>query len=144
MHLRAPSYPAVVPVGVLRGARPADDEDPVPREAQRLSEAAVEVGWQVMVTVASATGSKSRRAPAPEDDRKHRKWIMEPYDYEMITVAVRMLNPGLEMRVAIWKDGAFDCGLRLLPTGLIKVDAATVKDLSGSPDPDRGQHRPDD
>jgi len=140
--LRAPSYPAVVPVDVLVGARPTVDEDAVPREATRLAERAVEAGWQVVVTVATARGSRRVREPAPPEDK--RRFVMVPRDYEMVTVAVRLLNPGQEMRVAIWKDGAFDTGLRLLPEGLIKVGAADIKDLGGSPTAGIGHHRVDD
>jgi len=140
--LRAPSYPAVVPVGVITGARTPLDTDQMPREAVRLSERAVEAGWQVVVTYAEATGTKNRRAPAPPED--HRKWVMEPYSYVSSSVAVRLLNPGVEMRIAIWRDGAFDMGLRLLPEGLIKVGAADIKDLGGSVNAGSGQHRLDD
>lgn len=140
--LRAPSYPAVVPVDVIRGARPADDEDKMPAEAQRLSERAVEAGWQVLVTVASARETRKRRVPVPEEDG--RKYAMEPYDAEIPTVAVRLLNPGVEMRIAIWRDGVFDVGLRLLPQGLVKVGAAEIKDLGGSSTAGSGQHRRDD
>ena len=140
--LRAPSYPAVVPVDVLVGARASQDTDSTPKEAQRLAERAVEAGWQVLVTYAEARGTKNRRAPAPPEDK--RKWVMEPYEYVSSTVAVRLLNPGVEMRIAIWRDGEFDVGLRLLPEGLIKVGAADVKDLSGSPAAGERQHRLDD
>lgn len=137
-HLRAPSYPAVVPVDVITGARPLLDSDAVPREAQRLAERATEAGWQVLVTYSEATGTHRRRMPAPAEDK--RQWIMEPYACLIPAVAVRLLNPGIEMRIAIWRDGKFDVGLRLLPDGLIKVSADTIKDLSGSPTPDREQH----
>ena len=140
--LRAPSYPAVVPVDVLTGARPSLDSDPTPKEAQRLAERAVEAGWQVLVTYAEATGTKNRRAPAPPEDK--RKWVMEPYEYVSTSVAVRLLNPGVEMRIAIWVDGEFATGLRLLPEGLIKVGAIDVKDLGGSPTAGIRQHRRDD
>lgn len=141
-HLRAPSYPAVVPVDVLTGARPCLDEDEAPREALRLSERAVEAGWQVLVTYAQARGTKRVREPAPPEDK--RTYVMVPRDYVSSTVAVRLLNPGIEMRIAIWRDGAFDVGLRLLPQGLIKVGAAEIKDLSGPVATGVGHHRLDD
>ena len=140
--LRAPSYPAVVPGDVLTGARPSLDTDQVPREAQRLAERAVDVGWQVLVTYAEAYGWKRVREPAPPEDK--RKWVMVPKQYVSVSVAVRLLDPGKEMRIAIWVDSKFATGLRLLPQGLIKVDAAAIKDLSGSPHSDLGKHRGDD
>lgn len=141
-HLRAPSYPAVVPVGVITGARPALDDDMVPKEAQRLAERAVDAGWQVLVTYAEARGQRRHRVLAPPEDK--RKYVMEPYDCAIPSVAVRLLNPGREMRIAVWRDGKFDVGLRLLPEGLVKVGAADIKDLGGPLNPDRGQHQPYD
>jgi hypothetical protein len=138
MHLRAPSYPAVVPVDVVTGVRPSSDTDPVPREAQRLAQRAVDAGWQVLITFAEARGERRHREPAPEED--HRQWVMVPRAVTVPSVAVRMLDPGREMRIAIWVDGKFETGLRLLPKGLVKVSAADIKDLSGSPDADSGQH----
>jgi hypothetical protein len=140
--LRAPSYPAVVPVDVVTGARPAVDEDQVPKEAQRLAERAVAAGWQVLVTYAEARGTKLRRAPAPAEDK--RRWVMEPCECSIPSVAVRLLNPGKEMRIAIWRDGVFDVGLRLLPEGLIKVGASDIKDLGGPLSTGVGHHRRDD
>lgn len=140
--LRAPSYPAVVPVDVLTGARPLHDEDVTPEEALRLSQRAADAGWQVLVTYAQARGTKLHRVPVPAEDG--RKYAMEPYECSISTVAVRLLNPGVEMRIAIWRDGAFDVGLRLLPQGLIKVGAVEIKDLSGSVNAGSRAHRCDD
>lgn len=140
-HLRAPEQPPQMPSGIEIGARPANDTDPVPKEAQSLSERAVEAGWQVLTTYAEATGTRKRRGPAePESGKKYR---MVDYTAVIPSIAVRMLNPGREMRIAIWKDGAFDMGLRLLPGGIHRVGAAEVKDFSGSSDANLGQHRVD-
>jgi hypothetical protein len=132
----------VVPGDVLVGARPALDTDRVPKEAQRLAERAVMAGWHVLVTYAEAHGWRRVRESAPPEDK--RRWVMVPRQYVSTSVAVRLLNPGAEMRIAIWVDSKFTTGLRLLPEGLIKVGAADIKDLGGSVNASSGQHRRDD
>jgi hypothetical protein len=107
-QLRAPRAPAVWPVGVRTGARPATDGE-TPAGALRVAQAATAAGWEVAVTYADADGVRGRRvrlAPDPESDRAPKTQLVETAAV-IPSVAVRMLKPGRAYRVAFWNDGAF-------------------------------------
>lgn len=110
--LRMPRPPAVVPAGVIVGARPAQDHE-IPSGALRVADAAAGAGWEVAVTYARARGSRGRREKLAFDEENPRapktRLVTEPA--EIPTVAVRMLRvvdgSVRAYRVALWSDGAF-------------------------------------
>lgn len=107
-QLRAPRAPAVWPVGVRTGARPAADHE-TPSGALRVAEAAAAAGWEVAVTYADADGTRGRRERTAYDEENPRAPKTRRVEVAAVipSVAVRMLKPGRAYRVAVWHDGAF-------------------------------------
>lgn len=126
-ELRAPVWPAVVPAGVILGARPADVGQ-APEAARRMALRAIDAGWQAMIIYSRAEIDKQVREYQVEDveSKDRRKYRLVDGRATVDVYTTRCLLPGLASRWACWMDGKFDTCRHYAWGATVRLDGVDV------------------
>jgi hypothetical protein len=139
-RLVVPAPPATgAPATVLIGAH-AVEEDDLPANARKMLRAALAAGWEAIATYAAGRTTRTARRPlqAAEDSKDQRKYELVPEPCAIESWAVRVLNPSIEYRVAVWErycdladmtpfaSAKFASAWQLSANGLLRMASAQI------------------